>query len=179
MESPIQSLYRQRLEYTNYIDPIPVLVIKPSEPIQGTTEFYGAPASFGSPFPTTGIEGKLVVASPMMCCEKIDPLPSGSILLVERGICTFLEKIKNAQDAGAAAVVVISIFRRYNYGFAYAKDSQSGALFTMAADGPSVVNRKGIQIPSLLVSLEDGHQLKRFARDQKSIYCNSSLKMTS
>jgi len=47
-------------------------------------------------------------------CERRDfnRMPAGSIALVQRGTCTFVEKQENAEQAGAAAVIV------FNDGFA-------------------------------------------------------------
>ncbi len=39
-------------------------------------------------------------------CEPLVGFPAGSIALVERGLCNFIVKAKNAQDAGAVAMIV-------------------------------------------------------------------------
>jgi len=46
--------------------------------------------------------------SPLDGCEAFPPTPSlvNSIVLVDRGICTFTQKVLNAQNAGAAAVII-------------------------------------------------------------------------
>lgn len=41
-------------------------------------------------------------------CDTYDHLYEDSILIVHRGHCTFLEKLLNARDAGAAGVLIIS-----------------------------------------------------------------------
>ena len=80
--------------------------------IDGTR--YGT-ATFGSPVPATGITGTVVVAQDGVgvstdACEPLTPASAlavnGNIALVDRGICTFIVKVKNAQDAGAIAVLV-------------------------------------------------------------------------
>jgi hypothetical protein len=71
---------------------------------------YGT-AAFGPPVPATGITGTVVVAQDGVdvstdACEAITNNISGQIALVDRGTCTFVVKVKNAQNAGAIAVLV-------------------------------------------------------------------------
>jgi PA domain len=75
---------------------------------------YGS-ASFGPPVPQTGITGNVVVAQDGVgvstdACEPLTAASAlavlGNIALVDRGTCTFIVKVKNAQDAGAIAVLV-------------------------------------------------------------------------
>jgi hypothetical protein len=85
---------------------------------------YGT-AAFGAPVPPTGITGTVVVANdgiaapatpttpagtPTDGCEPFPPASAaaiaGKIALVDRGLCGFIVKVKNAQDAGAIAVLV-------------------------------------------------------------------------
>lgn len=72
------------------------------------------PASFGAPLGPRGVRATLVApddgggASPRDGCEAF-PQPgliAGNIVLMDRGTCTFVIKVKNAQDAGAVAAVV-------------------------------------------------------------------------
>lgn len=44
----------------------------------------------------------------MSGCDPFDNLYEDSILIVHRGHCTFLEKLLNARDAGAAGVLIVS-----------------------------------------------------------------------
>ena len=75
---------------------------------------YGT-ASVGPPIPPLGITGPVVVAQDGVgvstdACEPLTPASalavSGKIALVDRGGCVFPVKVKNAQDAGAIAVLV-------------------------------------------------------------------------
>jgi len=68
-------------------------------------------ATFGAPLTSTAVGADLVyttdtTASPLGC----NPYPAdtftGRIALIDRGACTFVVKAKNAQDAGAIAVVI-------------------------------------------------------------------------
>ena len=73
-------------------------------------------------------------------------LPAGSltgeIALISRGVCTFSVKIRNAQDAGAAAVLVVN--------------NVAGDPTAMASDGTP--NQP--TVPAYMVGLEDGLALK-------------------
>ena len=75
---------------------------------------YGT-AAFGPPIPPAGITGSVVVAQDGVgvstdACEPLTPASalavSGQIALVDRGTCNFVVKVKNAQNAGAIAVLV-------------------------------------------------------------------------
>ena len=75
---------------------------------------YGT-AAFGAPIPATGITNSVVLAQDGVgvSTDACEPLTapsaaavSGKIALVDRGSCTFVVKVKNAQNAGAVAVLV-------------------------------------------------------------------------
>ena len=70
-------------------------------------------ASFGPPLTAAGVSGTLVVAIDGVgaASDACTPLTNaaavaGNVALVDRGTCTFNVKVKNAQDAGAVAVLV-------------------------------------------------------------------------
>jgi subtilisin family serine protease len=88
------------------------------------------------------ITGQLVVADPLDACTPLTNADeiAGNVVLAQRGTCLFSEKHLNAQEAGAAAIVV------YNN-----------------VEGPPIVmggDPTGIEIPGVMVSLEDGELLK-------------------
>jgi len=75
---------------------------------------YGT-AAFGPAVPSTGITGNVVIAQDGVgvstdACEPLTAASAaavqGRIALVDRGTCTFVVKVKNAQNAGAIAVLV-------------------------------------------------------------------------
>ena len=75
---------------------------------------YGT-AAFGPPVPATGITNTVVVAQDGVgvstdACEPLTAASAaavaGKIALVDRGTCLFVIKVKNAQNAGAIAVLV-------------------------------------------------------------------------
>jgi hypothetical protein len=72
-------------------------------------------ASFGAPLTATGITGDVVVgldaanaAGPSTTdgCSPLTNAVAGKIVLMDRGTCGFVVKVKNAQDAGAIAVLI-------------------------------------------------------------------------
>ncbi len=72
------------------------------------------PASFGPALTTTGVSGDVAVAtdtggsSLTDACEPIAGGPvTGRVALVDRGTCGFTVKVKNAQNAGAIAVLIV------------------------------------------------------------------------
>lgn len=57
------------------------------------------------------IQRKVVYAEPFRLCSSLKtPIRKvkDSILIVERGECTFIDKARKAQEAGAAAIIVCS-----------------------------------------------------------------------
>jgi hypothetical protein len=110
-------------------------------------DFAYTTASFGPPATAANFTGSLVMvndgtASPTLGCA---PSPAGAyagrIALVDRGTCEFEVKVKNAENAGAFAVLVAS----------------NGALTTMGeASDPAIV----ATVPALMVTLADGGTIK-------------------
>ena len=81
--------------------------------VEGVGTFSGPMAGFGASLATTGpISGELVLADDGVARRataasrsRADSLV-GKIPLIDRGTCTFVVKVKNAQNAGAATAVV-------------------------------------------------------------------------
>ncbi|MCW3161154.1 T9SS-dependent M36 family metallopeptidase [Chryseobacterium oryctis] len=117
--------------------------------------FYNAPtlavsrqpsagtALFGSALSATGITGNVQLSSVLDGCTAI-PVGTlaGKIGLIERGTCNFTVKVKNAQDAGATAVII----------------------YNNTANGNTIGNMSGtdatITIPSVLISNDEGEYIK-------------------
>ncbi|HWJ07262.1 MAG TPA: M36 family metallopeptidase [Steroidobacteraceae bacterium] len=124
-------------------DPNPITVAAPS-PIAGT--YYGPMAGFGESLVTTGpITGQVVLVSDTIApasdgCEPFVGFPAGAIALVDRGNCNFTVKVKNAQNAGARATIVVN--------------NIAGPATAMGGTDPTVT------IPSVMVTLNDGTLLK-------------------
>lgn len=54
------------------------------------------------------VEAEILIASPLRGCTDLNDTDDirGKILIVERGDCTFVDKARRAQKAGAKAVIV-------------------------------------------------------------------------
>jgi hypothetical protein len=115
-----------------------------------TKEIEFGTASFG-PLPNaTHFNGPIVVASDGVAapgggttgdgCEPITSNVAGKIALVDRGLCAFVVKVKNAQNAGATGVIVANTLGRPAFG--------------MAGADPTIT------IPSIGISNADGDAIK-------------------
>lgn len=74
--------------------------------------------------------------TPTDACEPLIGFPAGAIALVDRGQCTFVIKARNAQAAGAVAMIVVQ--------------NTAGPPIPMGGADPEVA------IPSVMISLADG-----------------------
>jgi hypothetical protein len=129
-------------------------VLKPGEPAllvnrpSGIGPLFIGMASFGPAFTGTGVRGDLVLgddgaADPSRTdgCTPLVNAVAGKIVLLDRGICTFTIKVKNAQDAGARGVLIA--------------DNVAGTPPPgLAGADPTIT------IPSGRITLADGNALK-------------------
>jgi hypothetical protein len=103
-------------------------------------------AGFGESLVTTGpISGEVVYIG--RGCDPayqagvpLDPYlapAAGKIALIDRGVCTFVAKVKKAQDQGALMVIVAN--------------NIAGPPVAMGGSDPTIV------IPSVMVALDDGN----------------------
>jgi PA domain/LVIVD repeat len=120
-----------------------LVTIDPPSSAAGT--YHATGAEFGPAPDDTGIAGSIVLvndgsANPTQGCNPLIGFPAGAIALVDRGTCTFVAKVNNAQAAGAVAVIVAN--------------NVAGDPITMGGTDP------GIVIPSVMVSLADGNTIK-------------------
>jgi hypothetical protein len=112
----------------------------------GLGPFLFGAASFGSPIPPGGLTGDVVLADDGVApntdaCTALAPVAPGSIVLLDRGTCNFTVKVKNAQDAGAAGVIV-------------ADNAAGTPPAGLGGADPTIT------IPSGRVTLADGNTLK-------------------
>ncbi len=96
-------------------------------------------AVFGPPLTSAGVTGNVIQALNSNACASLTNSVSGAIALVDRGDCPFVDKVKNAQNAGAVAVIVVN--------------NESGIL-NMGGTDPAIV------IPSVLITTADGNAIK-------------------
>lgn len=122
-------------------DPPEVFVNSPGD-IAGS--YRAGTAAFGPALTPTGLTGDLAAVAPSTACNLDLPLNNaqiaGKIALVDRGVCTFVEKVKNVQNVGAVAVIVIN--------------NVDGPPFTMGGSDPTIT------IPSVMLSQADGNLLR-------------------
>ena len=103
-------------------------------------------ATFGPPLSESGVTGDVALANDGVgvttnACEPLVNPVAGKIVLLDRGGCTFVTKVKNAQNAGAIGVVVA--------------DSVPGCPPPgMTGSDPTIT------IPSVRISQSDGDLLK-------------------
>ena len=112
-------------------------------------EYFAAGAAFGPKPTAAGITGSIVLVNDGVAaagggtvndgCEPFT-IPAGSIALVDRGFCNFTVKVKNAQNAGATAVIVAN--------------NAAGTPGTMGGTDASIT------IPAVQVSQADGATIK-------------------
>jgi len=98
-------------------------------------------ATFGPPLSSPGVTGDLAQAIPTDGCSAIGGAVSGKTALIDRGTCTFVTKVKNAQNAGATGVVIV------NNVAGSPPPGMPGTDFT-------------ITIPSLMITQSDGDNIK-------------------
>jgi Zn-dependent metalloprotease len=125
--------------------PVPKLVINSPATIAG--DYLAGSASFGPQLTAAGVTGNVVLGDDGVApgSDACTPLVngaavSGNIALVDRGTCAFTIKVKNAQDAGAIAVIVA--------------DNVPGPVAGMSGADPTIV------IPSVRVTLDTGNLIK-------------------
>jgi hypothetical protein len=113
-------------------------------PSSAAGSYQALPASYGSPLDVDGLGGDLALVhsstgAPAEGCGPLTDFPAGAIALVRRGTCTFVQKVTNAQDAGAAAVVIVN--------------NVDGQAVALTGTAPAVT------IPVLSVSKGDGERI--------------------
>lgn len=132
------------------VDGTPLLRITAPSAIEGV--YAVGAASFGPALSPAGVSGMVVQAldpadgSGTSVFDACSPLTNaaavaGKIALVDRGTCGFTNKVKNAQDAGAVAVIV-------------ADNVAGGPPTGLGGADPAIT------IPSVRITLADGAAIK-------------------
>ena len=126
----------------------PQLVVTAPSNVAGT--YLVGTAAFGEPLLASPLVGELmpVVDQPTgkgLACNPLSPLNAlavnGKVALVDRGTCGFVVKVKNAQNAGALAVIVV--------------DNVAGSPPPGLGGADNTIS-----IPSVRITLADGNTLK-------------------
>ena len=103
-------------------------------------DYIIATASFGPK--DTLITDTLVLADPVLACEPLTNAAdiTGQIAMIDRGTCTFVQKVLQAQNAGAVAAIICN--------------NQTNGVFAMGGNDPNIV------IPSVMLSKTDCDLIK-------------------
>ncbi len=126
----------------------PLPVVKSESPAGAIPTAPYSPSAFGPAVPTTGKLGQLAVIATQAGeagpgCSPFNAANAaaakGKVPIINRGGCNFTQKVKNAQDAGAVAVVLAN---------------NAGGAFTPGGADSS------IRIPSVGITQADGEALK-------------------
>ena len=120
-------------------------------------DYVSAVSAFGpqsTPSPVTGqlVESNDGTANPNLGCElSLDDL-SGKIAIFDRGTCPFVDKVYNAQLAGAIGVIIVN--------------NQAGLPFSMGG-----VNQD-ITIPAIMISQADGNLIREQLNQNVNVTIN-------
>jgi hypothetical protein len=126
----------------HYGNPNDALAVNITTPASIVGSYDAVLASFGPDFPTIGTGNKSIElvndgsGTTNDACEAISTNLSGKIALAQRGSCNFTVKVKNAQNAGAVAVI---IYQNLN-----------DDAFSMGGEDETIT------IPSAMISKADG-----------------------
>jgi uncharacterized repeat protein (TIGR01451 family) len=116
-------------------------ILAGAQVIQGANTYIATPAAFGGVL-TAPLTGAIENANPIQACSALTGFTAGRIAIIDRGTCSFVIKVKAAQDAGAIAVIVAN---------------NAAGTIVMGGTDPTIT------IPSVMVSNTDGALLKALA----------------
>ena len=129
-----------------YLGAKPVVRVHAPAPI--AADYDAGTASFGPALTTTGVTQTVVlvndgVGTATDACETLTngAAVSGKIALIDRGNCTFTQKVKNAQNAGAIGAIIV--------------DNVTGCPPSgLGGTDPTIT------IPTVRITLADGNTIK-------------------
>ncbi len=116
-----------------------------ASPLAIAGDYPASSASFGPSLDLIGVSGELELVNDAVPpstngCEPLAGFTPGKIALVDRGDCYFVDKVQNAQDAGAIAVVIVN--------------NVPGGTPIMCCPVP------GLTIPTIMITQDDGEMIK-------------------
>ncbi len=96
---------RPRMQMFLWAGSVSLVVNSPA----GIAGSYGAGSANFNPTTPPTVTGNLAIASPAKGCSALTngAQVSGKIAVIDRGGCTFVTKVKNAQNAGAIGVIIV------------------------------------------------------------------------
>lgn len=124
----------------------PEAVLRIDAPSAISGNYESGEAFFGPALTESGVSAAVVATAPLDACGTITNASSvqGKIAIIERGICEYGAKVKNAQDAGALGAIITN---------------HAGAGDTVAPMGPGASGHL-VTIPSLLIGFTDGQSIR-------------------
>ena len=142
-----------RMQMYLFQNVVPAKILNVTYPNQQKTGFEGLLANFGPQSFSPILDKELILFNDATAPDSNDAceLPingkifKDKIVLLNRGICNFIDKVKKAQDFGAVAVIVVN-------------NTISPSVITMGGVGSTLID--SIYIPSLMISMDDGIALK-------------------
>lgn len=142
---PATQLIQAPATPTTYTATFAADVVVVDSPSSAAGQYPAIAAVFGPPPTEEGVAGNIVLVddgspNPTEGCNPLTGFPAGAIALIDRGTCPFTQKVLNAQNAGAVAVVVAN--------------NEPGGPRKMVGTDP------GLVIPSVMVSLDHGNTIK-------------------
>ncbi len=150
----------------SFLNAPPVVQITAPIAIAGSFTEVGT-ASFGPQITSSNmVSGEVVLADDGIssgsdaCSALINGAAvSGKIALIDRGTCAFVDKVNNAQAAGAIGVLVVN--------------NTSPGVLTMGGSDP------GITIPALMITLADGNAIKNQLNLSQTVMATMTVDNTS
>ena len=127
--------------------------VRINSPSNVAGDYATGTADFGQRVSSVGTNAAVAEASPADGCSALTNAAavSGRIALIDRGTCTFVTKVKNAQNAGAVGVVMVN--------------NAAGGVIQMGGGDATIM------IPTLMVSQADGGTI----RSQMTAGVNATL----
>ena len=125
------------------------------EVVAGGITYKAMGAAFGPASTATGRTGPLAttgVAGNLACSKLTRNSLLGTVAIVDRGTCDFVVKVKNVQNAGAIAAIIVN--------------NAAGLPFTMGGTG-------NVSIPAVMVGQTDGAVIKT------SVGSDGTVRLTS
>lgn len=125
----------------------PGAIVTVNSPGSIAGDYFAGRAFFGPELTVTGITANVVALDPSTACladgpfNNPPPTIAGKIALVDRGICTFAEKVKRAQDAAAIGVIVVN-------------NVPGAPGSNMTGSDPTIT------IPAVMMSMADGDAIR-------------------
>ncbi len=130
--------------------PLPAFSVSSPGSVAGDYDVQGAAFN---PSGNVNVSGDLVLATPNEGCSAIGAAVSGNIAVIDRGSSAFVDKVTNAQAAGAIGVLVVN--------------NAAGAPINMGGAGT-------FNIPSVMIGQTQGDEIKASSNPAGSISLFSS-----